>query len=54
MPFSFKGAGPEVLPHCLPEQEPSAQQRVPLVEKGALTLVARTLLSLYSRAARKG
>lgn len=32
----------------------SAQARVPFVEQGALALVARTLLSLYARAARKG
>lgn len=32
----------------------SARQRVPFVEQGALTLISRTLLSLYSRAARKG
>ncbi|WP_370249748.1 SRPBCC family protein [Nocardioides sp.] len=32
----------------------SARSRVPLVEQGALAVISRTLLALYSRAARKG
>ena len=32
----------------------SAQARVPFVEQAALALVSRTLLALYSRAARRG